>query len=401
MAYTAGNQGENIRSDCWVEIEPTQTGGIEITLISKVKALYGKSIEELIVSICSFFEIAHARVVIDDKGALPFVIAARMEAAIKDFINSEKQFLLPSLPANSSVSTRDCQRFSRLYIPGNGPKLMVNAGIYGSGGIILDLEDSVAQEKKNEARILVRNALRALEFKGSERMVRINQLPLGLDDLKMIIPHAPNLILLPKCESAEQIRQVDEAISKLSGNNESIYLMPIIETALGVVKAFEIATASKRNVALALGLEDYTADLGVQRTQEARESFFARSAVVNAARAAGLQPIDSVFSDVGDMEALKSTVLESKSLGFVGMGCIHPRQVPLVNEFYGPTQPEIEKAKRIVYAFEKAQKEGLGVVALGSKMIDPPVVQRALNTIKLALNAGKLPSNWRDDYEQQ
>ncbi|QQS51233.1 MAG: citrate lyase ACP [Bacteroidota bacterium] len=400
MIYTAGNKGEQIRSDCWVELEILDQGGIELTIQSKVKSLYGQSIEELCLSVLSFFEIKHARLLVDDKGALPFVMASRIESAIKQFINADKEFLLPSLPSNNYSTARDCQRFSRLYIPGNNPKLMINAGIYGSGGIILDLEDSVAPEKKSEARMLVRNALRTIEFRGSERMVRINQLPAGLEDLKMIVPQFPNLILLPKCESAEQVKQVDEAIGKFSNNRNDIYLMPIIETALGVMKAFEIATASKRNVALALGLEDYTADLGVQRTQQARESFFARTAVVNAARAAGLQPIDSVFSDVGDMEALKSTVLESKSLGFVGMGCIHPRQVPVVNEYYSPDNTEIEKAKKIVLAFEQAKKQGLGVVALGSKMIDPPVVHRALKTIQLAVDTGKINSNWRVENEQ-
>lgn len=400
MIYTAGNKGEQIRSDCWVELEILNQGGIELTILSKVKSLYGQSIEELCLSVLSFFEIKHARLLVDDKGALPFVMAARIESAIKQFINADKEFLLPSLPSNNYSTARDCQRFSRLYIPGNNPKLMINAGIYGSGGIILDLEDSVALEKKSEARMLVRNALRTIEFRGSERMVRINQLPAGLDDLKAIVPQFPNLILLPKCESADQVKQVDEAIGTLSNNRNDIYLMPIIETALGVMKAFEIATASKRNVALALGLEDYTADLGVQRTQQARESFFARTAVVNAARAAGLQPIDSVFSDVGDMEALKSTVLESKSLGFVGMGCIHPRQVPLVNEYYSPDNTEIEKAKKIVLAFEQAKKQGLGVVALGSKMIDPPVVHRAIKTIQLAVDTGKINSNWRAENEQ-
>lgn len=400
MIYTAGNKGEQIRSDCWVELEILNQGGIELTILSKVKSLYGQSIEELCLSVLSFFEIKHARLLVDDKGALPFVMAARIESAIKQFINADKEFLLPSLPSNNYSTARDCQRFSRLYIPGNNPKLMINAGIYGSGGIILDLEDSVALEKKSEARMLVRNALRTIEFRGSERMVRINQLPAGLDDLKAIVPQFPNLILLPKCESADQVKQVDEAIGTLSNNRNDIYLMPIIETALGVMKAFEIATASKRNVALALGLEDYTADLGVQRTQQARESFFARTAVVNAARAAGLQPIDSVFSDVGDMEALKSTVLESKSLGFVGMGCIHPRQVPLVNEYYSPDNTEIEKEKKIVLAFEQAKKQGLGVVALGSKMIDPPVVHRAIKTIQLAVDTGKINSNWRAENEQ-
>jgi citrate lyase subunit beta/citryl-CoA lyase len=171
--------------------------------------------------------------------------------------------------------------------------------------------------------------------------------------------------------------------------------MPIIESAKGVIKSFEIASASKSNCSLAIGLEDYTADIGTQRTEEGKESFFARSMVVNAARAAGIQPIDTVYSDVSNMEGLRQSVVEAKSLGFEGKGCIHPRQVKVVHEAFAPTTEEIEKAKKIVDAFEEAEKKGLGVVSLGSKMIDPPVVKRAIRTIDLAITNNLLDKNWR------
>ena len=177
-----------------------------------------------------------------------------------------------------------------------------------------------------------------------------------------------------------------------------MWLMPIIESSLGVMNAYLIASAADNIVAMAIGLEDYTADLGTRRTTEGSESFFARSMVVNAARAAGIQPIDSVFSDIDDMEALARYVRESKALGFSGIGCIHPRQVPVVNENFLPDEGETEKAKRFVLAYEKAEKEGSGVVALDSKMIDPPVVKRALKTIERAIHAGKLQENWRDEH---
>ena len=174
--------------------------------------------------------------------------------------------------------------------------------------------------------------------------------------------------------------------------------MPIIESALGVVNSYSIASAAENVVALAIGLEDYTADLGTKRTKEGTESFFARSMVVNAARAAGIQPIDSVFSDVGDMEGLKQNVLMSKALGFDGMGCIHPRQIRVIHENFAPSADEIEKAMKIVSAFHIATEQGLGVVSLGTKMIDPPVVKRALNTINSAVKMGKLIENWRETY---
>ena len=174
--------------------------------------------------------------------------------------------------------------------------------------------------------------------------------------------------------------------------------MPIIESALGVEKSFEIACASENVVALAIGLEDYTADLGTRRTNEAIESFYARTRIVNACKAAGIQAIDSVFSDVGDMEALRENVKVSKGLGFEGMGCIHPRQIKVIHESFAPEADEIEKAKKIVNAFIDATERGLGVVSLGTKMIDPPVVKRAEKTIDLAISLGMLSDNWRDEF---
>jgi citrate lyase subunit beta/citryl-CoA lyase len=401
MIQTTGNRGDGIRSDCFISLAVHSDQGISIDLKSKVRSLYGESILDLCRQILNFFGIEHASLEIDDRGALPFTIAARLEAVIKKHITTDKEFLLPMLPQNSQPTSKERERVSRLYLPGNNPKLMINAGIYGSHGIILDLEDSVAPEKKFEARFLVRNALRSVDFYGAERMVRINQLPAGLEDLRYCVPHQVNLILIPKCEDAAQVMQTDAKISEILGRkNNTIHLMPIIESAAGVMNAFPIARASDNVVALAIGLEDYTADIGTQRTPEGKETFFARCMVVNAARAAGIQPIDSVFSDIDDRDALARNVLESKALGFTGMGCIHPRQVPVIHENFLPGQAETEKAKKIVLAFEKAEKEGTGVVTLESKMIDLPVVKRALKTIEKAVSAGRIPNNWREDYEQ-
>jgi len=394
---TAGNRDKRVRSDCFVEIELTEKGGIEIDLKSKVIKLYREAILDLCTEELRFFGIENAKVIIEDHGALPFILEARIEAAVKMCIDTDREFLPEIIPENLYYTEKDRFRRSRLYLPGNTPSFMINAGIHKPDGIILDLEDAVAPSKKGEAKILVRNALRHVNFYGAERMVRINQIPMGLNDLDYVIPHNVNVILVPKCESAEQIIEVDEQILRISRENDvhnPVYLMPIIESALGVVKAFEIASSSRNIVALAIGLEDYTADLGTQRTIEGRESFFARSQVVNAARAAGVQPIDSVFSDVADTEGLKDTIIESKSLAFEGMGCIHPRQINIIHKYYAPNEDEIAKAKMIIEAFYEAEQKGMGVVSLGSKMIDPPVVKRALRTMEYA-KAGKCPKEWR------
>jgi citrate lyase subunit beta/citryl-CoA lyase len=397
----AGNKGKGVRSDCYIRLELTPSGGIEINLTSKVKVLYGKQIIEEVNNILSFYDIKNAIVDIEDSGALALVIAARMEAVIKKLIASKKEYLLPLLPQNMYTTHRDINRFARLYLPGNSPNMMLNAGLHKPNAIILDLEDAVAFDKKFEARLMVRNALRGINFYGAERMVRINQIPKGIEDLDDVIPHYVNLLLVPKCESANQIHQLNSRIDEIKKQHNityDIWIMPIIESAMGVLKALEIATSAKNIVALSIGLEDYTADLGTKRTYEATESFFARSMIVNACRAAGIQPIDSVFSDVSDTEGLIGNVQTSKALGFDGMGCIHPRQIRIIQQYFSPDKNEIEKAKKIVHAFIVAKEKGLGVVSLGSKMIDAPVVKRAEKTINLAISLGLLDAKWREEF---
>ncbi len=394
----AGNKGPGIRSDCFVTVQLTESGGFDIDLNSKVGALYADSIITLARDMLSRFGLINAKLTIEDSGALSFVLAARIEAALTQVIETGQEYWPDLIPENQYHTKSDRYRRSRLYLPGNTPKLMLNAGVHKPDGVILDLEDSVALAKKDEARLMVRNALRQLDFYGAERMVRINQLPRGLDDLAYLVPHNVNLVLIPKVETAEQVEQVDariQEIARAQGIEHPVWLMPIIESALGVVNAYGIASASSNVVALAIGLEDYTADIGAPRTAEGKESFFARSQLVNAARAARIQPIDSVFSDVSDMEALRRVVGESKSLGFDGMGCIHPRQIAVIHDAFAPSDQEIDKATRIVLAFDEATAKGLGVVSLGSKMIDPPVVKRAQRVVDLAVRAGKLEQDWR------
>ena len=396
----AGQRGRGVRGDCWVELQVLDSGGLEIELKSKVAVMYGKAITAQCEEVLEHHGVGDAKIQIEDSGALPYVITARLEAALQragfsqclePFGDGREQQFRPSSP----------QRFrrSRLYLPGNTPKFFVNAGLHQPDGVILDLEDSVAPSEKDAARLLVRAALRELSFYGAEKMVRINQLPEGLEDLKYVVPYGVELILIPKCETKEQVRmvvQAIESIQKTCGLEGQILLMPIIESAMGGLNALSIAQADSSVVALAIGLEDYTADIGVQRTDQGKESFWLRSQVVNAARAAGIQPIDTVFSDVADMDGLRQSVVEAKSLGFDGKGCIHPRQIAVIHEAFAPEKEEVAKATRIVRAFELATAAGLGVVSLGSKMIDPPVVKRAQDMVDLAIAAGVLAADWRE-----
>ena len=387
----AGHWGKDVRSDLHVAIEPRDSGGIELGLESRVAPYYGDAILTQTRQALETLGVKNAQVSVHDEGALPYVIAARIETAVRRAGLGGKQKALPDKIAAPEPSAKDRLRRSRLYLPGSEPKYTINAGLHGPDAIILDLEDSVHHAEKDAARLLVRNALRAVSFGACERMVRINQLPLGLEDLAEIIPEAPDLILIPKVEHPGQVTQVDHMISELKVRhsiNRPIWLMPILESGEGIENAAAIVASTENVVALTIGLEDYTSDLGVARTPEGRESFYARTRVVNAAKAAGVQAIDSVYSDVADMDGLKGWGEASRALGFEGMGCIHPAQIPVIHAAFAPSPGEIEKAHKIVGAFEEAQKRGVAVVSLGSKMIDPPVVQRALKLVARAKAMG-------------
>ncbi len=390
-AGEAGHCGPEIRSDVHARIEPRERGGIQIELESRVKPYYGDSIRRQTEEVLEALGVRHAHVAVHDEGALPFVIAARIEAAARRAGLGEGTRVLPDRLPLPEPSSRDRMRRSRLYVPGSEPKYFVNAALHGADGIILDLEDSVHPSEKDAARLLVRNALRAVDFLHCERMVRINQLPLGLEDLEEIVPESPDLILIPKVETPSQVTEASQKIAEIKANygiTRPIWLMPILESALGIENAYEIATASPEIAAVTIGLEDYTADLGVVKTASGAESLFARQRLVNAAHAAGVQANDSVFGDVGDMDGLHTWALNSRAMGFEGMGCVHPLQIAVIHQAFAPTPVEIEKAQRIVAAYHEAQQKGLGVVSLGSKMIDAPVVQRALKLMARAQAMG-------------
>ena len=383
----AGRAGSDVRSDLHVTVEERASGGVEIELRSRVALYYGDTIRQQVREVLRALGIVHAFVSLVDEGALPFVIAARLEAAIRRAGLGHQTSALPDPMPLPAASARDRLRRSRLYLPGNEPKYFVNAGLHGPDAVILDLEDSVHHAEKDAARLLVRNALCAVDFGAAERMVRINQLPLGIADLEEIVPQSPDLILIPKVETAAQVTEVSdsiERIAKRSGVTRPIWLMPILESALGIENAFAIATASDRIAGITIGLEDYTADLSVVKTAAGNESLFARQRVVNAAHAAHVQAIDSVYGDVADSAGLQRWGEAARAMGFEGMGCIHPMQIEIIHHAFAPSPIELEKALKIVAAYDDAQMRGLGVVSLGSKMIDAPVVQRALKLVERA-----------------
>jgi len=395
--YISGNIRN--KADFFVTYIPYDSGKIKTQIHSKTSVLHGSKLQDVCNTALSDLHINHGQLKVIDNGGQYFVLQARIESAVKSAHPKLDRESLGDFKKHAQYkSDRERFRRSRLYLPGNQAKLMLNAGIHQPDAIILDLEDSVVRSEKDSARLIVRNALRHLNFFGAERMVRINQGGTGLKDLEAVIPHNVHLILVPKVEEESQLTEVEEKIQSVCKNcnrKEPVYLMPILESATGILNSLEIAKASKNNVAIAIGLEDYTADIGVERTNKGRESLFARSQVVNAARSAGIQAIDTVFSDVNDEDALRESVREAKELGFDGKGCIHPRQIKPIHDEFSPTESEIKKAKIIVMAFHQAEAKGLGVVSLGSKMIDPPVVKRAQNTISLAVSMSLIPKNWK------
>jgi citrate lyase subunit beta / citryl-CoA lyase len=387
----AGHWGKDVRSDLHVAVEPREGGGVELGLESRVAAYYGDAILAQARQILDSLGVKDARVSIHDEGALPYVIAARIETAVRRAGLANTSKALSERVTLPKPSVKDRLRRSRLYLPGTEPKYAINAALHGPDAIILDLEDSVHPAEKDAGRILTRNTLRSVSFGDCERMVRINQLPLGLEDLAEVIPEAPDLILIPKVEHPGQVTQVDNMITELKVRfhiDRPIWIMPILESGQGIENAGAIAAASENVAAITIGLEDYTADLGVVKTAEGKESLYARTRLVNAARAAGVQAIDSVYGDVADMEGLKHCGEGARALGFEGMGCIHPAQIPVIHAAFAPSHTEIQKAQKIVDAFERAQQRGAGVVSLGSKMIDPPVVQRALKLVARARAMG-------------
>ncbi|EFC91441.1 Citrate (pro-3S)-lyase [Dethiosulfovibrio peptidovorans DSM 11002] len=285
-------------------------------------------------------------------------------------------------------------RRSLLYVPGNNPAMVQNCSVYGADGVLLDLEDAVAVTEKDAARHLVSQALVDLPFDGVEKVVRINGRDTRFfeDDLKAIVPAKPDSIRLPKTESPEDIVEADRIISELERGNDipvgSIEIHAMLETALALINAYSIATSSPRVTALTLGGQDLAADLGIARSREGTELLYARSHVILAAKAAGKEALDTVFTDVNDQEGLEAECRLAVQLGFSGKAAIHPSQIGTIHRAYRPNEKKLIKAIRVVKAAKDAEAKGLGVIAVDGKMVDAPVVAQANRTIELAKLSG-------------
>jgi len=431
------------KSDCLVKYQATAEP-LSIEVHSSVQSLFGNAIRTCAMQMLEEFKVTTGALLVDDDGALDLVIRARIEAVLRSagYLSQKRLFVDASsgISWQTGVSTIESEKNAsraensasldggierpvcslvkqqaRLYMPGDQPHFAINADFYGADILIFDLEDSVPLARKSEARILVRRFLEnSFLFRKSERAVRINPLSTeeSVHDIAEIVPAMPDIILLPKCESAMDVERLD---TLLTANEEeyglvpgSIRIMPIIESAKGVLAAYEIARASQRNSALCFGYEDFSRDIqskpdivkvahvqddGSQKVNiqlnpvSSIDSLLARQIIILASRAAGIEPLDSSYSDIGNTEGLLNSCYEARALGFTGKSVIHPTQIPYVKKAFLPSDEEVQHAKAVIAAYEESLKAGKGAVAIDGQMIDIPVVEKARRIIEESMHA--------------
>ena len=286
-------------------------------------------------------------------------------------------------------------RRTMLFMPGNNPGMLQNAGILGADSVILDLEDAVSLTEKDSARILVREAIKNIDYLNVEIVVRVNPFDTEYaeEDINEIASVKPDTILIPKA-TEEAVKKADEMITRIEKENGyedgSIKLFALIESAYGVENVYNIIKASDRIEGVLLGGEDLTSDLGIKRTKEGKEIFYARNKVAMACKALKVDSIDTPFTDTNDFVGLAEDTMNAKNIGFTGKACINPRQIDTVHSVFAPTEEEIIHAKKVMEAKEKAEREGKGVFSLNGKMVDAPIINRARTTLELAKILGLL-----------
>ena len=285
-------------------------------------------------------------------------------------------------------------RRTLLYVPGNMPSMLQNIPLFQCDGVIIDLEDAVPLSEKDAARILVRRFLENYKERNKEILVRINPLDTkwALDDLKAVLPALPDGIRLPKADTPEIVERLDTLLTEyeeeLGLELGRFRILPSIESAQGVINATAISRATPRLIGLAFGAEDYTASMEIERTKSGEELFNARMNVLWAAKSAGIQAIDTIFSDVNDMDALRRETELIKRLGYTGKCMVNPRQIDVIHEVFAPKQAEVDYALQVIDAIKRAREMGTGVISLKGKMIDAPVVKRAARVLRTAYAHG-------------
>ena len=373
--------GSDAKGDCRITVAPA--GALQIEIKTKAQNLVAPGIQTVVEKTLAQYGSPSLAVSVEDFGALDYVLAARMETSIREAL--ELEAVPPGKPVQRTATESDRPRRSRLYAPGNNPRLLAGIEIHGADCVLLDLEDSVPLSEKTSARILVKHLLAAIVFP-KEVWVRINGLEGGggEDDVHAVLLGRPHGLCLPKAESPADVirlaKLLDEIESACGIDPGFTKIMPIIETARGVLHCEEIAAVDPRIVMLAFGAEDFTRDVGALRTR--RSMLFARSMIVAAATAAGIQASDTVYADLADEEGLIKEAALARELGFDGKGAINPRQLSMIHDVFTPSEDELAHARRVVEAAEEAERAGSGAVALEGKMIDLPVLERAKRALK-------------------
>lgn len=282
-------------------------------------------------------------------------------------------------------------RRSMLFVPGSNAAMISNSFIYKPDAIMFDLEDSVALKEKDTARMLVAHALKHPLYQEMETIVRVNPLEseFGLTDLNAVVRAGVDVVRMPKTDTAQDVIDMDNAITEIEkacGRElRSTKLLAAIESPLGITQANQIAAASDRLIGIALGAEDYVRNLKTERSPEGIELLFARCSILQAARAAGIQAFDTVYSNANDEEGFLAEASLIKQLGFDGKSLINPRQIEMLHNLFAPSQKDVDHANKVIEAAREAKAQGLGVVSLNGKMIDAPIIERA----KLVLQRAK------------
>lgn len=278
-----------------------------------------------------------------------------------------------------------------LFIPGNNPGMLINSDILKADGVIIDLEDAVAINEKDTGRLLVREYLKTFETT-TDVFVRINPLdsPYFYDDLDAIKDLDIKGIVLPK-SSIESMKELNTYLKDNKLNHFEV--IALVETALGLEEAVDIVKECDQVIGLFLGAEDLTLDLGATRTKASEEIAYARSRIIAASKAMGVQAIDTPFTDTDDMEGLVKDTLNAKGLGMTGKTVISPRHVDEINKAFSPSEEDIDYAYRVVDGVKEANEKGLGAFSIEGKMIDRPIILRALNTLKLS-------GNYKEEYDE-